>query len=67
MPECVPSQARSQRLPAGNHVKLLFQDPEERILVGSRRWHADIMPAASDKQSVRKPIRIVREGYKYRK
>jgi hypothetical protein len=53
VPECVPGQARSQRLLARDHVKLLFQDPEERIPVESRRCrHADIMPTASDKQSV---------------
>ena len=67
MPECVPGQAHSQRLLAGDHVKLTFQDLEERNLVESHRWsHDDIMPTASDKQSVRKPIHTVRKRGKSR-
>jgi hypothetical protein len=49
--ECVPGQAGAQRLPTGDEVKLLAQDPVERIPVESGRWgHADMMPTVSDKR-----------------
>jgi hypothetical protein len=53
--ERVLSQARRQRLPPRDHVKLGVQHPEQRILVETcRSSHVDIMTTASDKQNARK-------------